>query len=309
MQLHASGRIDLDAPIKTWLPTFAEGDRAKIVVRDLLAHCAGFPAWKPYWKAKLPIAEAWRRIEREPLETAPRAKTRYSDIGVLLLGRILEKIEGESLDRIAQHLVFGPLGMKSTRFGPLPAGTSVAPTEVVPERGGVVRGRVHDENADALGGVAAHAGLFATANDVAIYCQALLAAHVADSEARASEANAARSTRKAGARAGFAPASVRLFTARAELVPGSSRGLGFDTASADTPAAIARVRRRSSAGTKLDASAFGHTGFTGTSFWCDPTRRLAIVCLSNRVHPTRKNRKISAFRRALHDLVVDALER
>jgi CubicO group peptidase (beta-lactamase class C family) len=154
----------------------------------------------------------------------------------------------------------------------------IAPTELDPWRGRVVHGEVHDENAAALGGVAPHAGLFSTAGDLAIFAQFLLDGGVACDERWLRGDTVAR------------------FARRSERVPGSSRALGWDTPS-----------EQSSAGRYFSAGSFGHTGFTGTSLWIDPERELFAVLLTNRVHPTRENRKIVELRPRFHDAVVRAL--
>jgi CubicO group peptidase (beta-lactamase class C family) len=231
----------------------------------------------------LPADEAKRRALEEvfalPLESSPGTATVYSDLGILLLGEILERLSGLPLDDLARERIFGPLGMTQTRYRPgsdlLPR---IAPTENDPWRGRMVHGEVHDENAAALGGVAPHAGLFSTAGDLAVFAQFLLDGGVS-CDARLLRGD-----------------TVKLFTSRAERVPGSSRALGWDTPS-----------EQSSAGRYFSAFSFGHTGYTGTSLWLDPKRDLFAVLLTNRVHPTRDNRKLIELRPRFHEAVVRSL--
>ena len=275
MALHSQGRLDLDAPVSRWIPAFRGPKRDKVRLRHLLTHSSGLPAWKPFYKTLEGKQAYLDAICRTPLETIPGSRYRYSDLGMILFGFCLEKIGGAPLDQLASELVFVPLDMRHTRFGPLPPEIAgVAATEDVPDRGGVLRGVVHDENAYAMGGIAGHAGLFSTADDLMHYLQCLLEAG-----------------RWKGKQV-FSKVTVRLFIRRAHVVKGSSRALGFDTAH---PGSIAG--RYASTGSIL------HTGFTGTSILVDFHKGIAVVILTNRVHPTRKRKGIRAFRTQVHDLV------
>jgi CubicO group peptidase (beta-lactamase class C family) len=279
------GRLDLEASIATYLPELRGDEKESIRVADLLAHSSGMLWWTDLYRrvGGVPAEEAERRaleeVFRLPLESAPGTATVYSDLGILLLGEILERLSGLPLDRLAAERIFRPLGMEETRYRP-PADLlpRIAPTELDPWRGRLVHGEVHDENAAALGGVAPHAGLFSTAGDLAVFAQFLLDGGV-----------------YGGARL-LRGDTIGRFTRRAERVTGSSRALGWDTPS-----------EQSSAGRFFSASSYGHTGFTGTSLWIDPERELFAILLTNRVHPTRENRKISELRPRFHDAVVRAL--
>jgi CubicO group peptidase (beta-lactamase class C family) len=283
------GRLDLEAGIATYLPELrrAQGgtEKANIRVADLLAHSSGMLWWTDLYRrvGGLPPPEAKRRALEEvfglPLESAPGTATVYSDLGVLLLGEILERLAGLPLDRLARERIFEPLGMTETRFRPgAELRPRIAPTELDPWRGRIVHGEVHDENAAALGGVAPHAGLFSTAGDLAVFAELMLGGG-ARGQARLLRGD-----------------TIDRFTRRADRVPGSSRALGWDTPSPE-----------SSAGRYFSASSFGHTGFTGTSLWIDPERELFVVLLTNRVHPTRENRGIAELRPRFHDAVARAL--
>lgn len=280
MLLAEHGQIELDAPVQRYLPAFAGAGKEKVTLRHLLTHSSGLPPFKRYFLESLPPGAIISRILQEPLEFEPGSETRYSDLGMILLAKIVESVSGQSLDRFCQEKIFAPLAMRDTYFNP-PAylASRIPPTEFDPWRGRMVHGVVHDENAFALGGVAGHAGLFSTANDLAAFLQMLL---------------------NDGTFAGeqlLKPATISQFTRRQNLVDGSTRALGWDTRSAEN----------SSSGGYFSIDAYGHTGFTGTSVWIDPGRRLFVILLSNRVHPARENRKIIRFRPRFHDVVMQAM--
>ena len=302
MMLVEEGALDISLPVSAYLPEFLDqapsGDerirRAPVTVTDLLAHSSGLPAWIQFYlefdpEARgLPLREARRlvfdRIMRATSDYEPRTDTVYSDNGILLLGEIIERVSGKTLDVLAEERLFGPLGMTRTRYRPPPAWLDrIAPTEDNPWRRRVVRGQVHDENTVVLGEVAAHAGLFSTTGDLGVFLQMLL---------NGGSMNGARLLR-AG--------TISRFTRRADVVPGSSRALGWDTPSRTSTGGP------SSAGEHFSASSFGHTGFTVTSIWVDPERELFAVLLTNRVYPTRENEGISRLRPAFHDAVIGAL--
>jgi len=284
MLLWERGLLDLKSPVCNQLPEFSGGGKEQVRIQDLLAHCGGLLWWTELYKQceGLSAAEAKRSylqaICELPLDYPPRTKAVYSDLGFLLLGEILERVAGTSLDALAAQEIFAPLGMDETCYRPPVAlRPRIAPTEHDAWRGRVVHGEVHDENAFGLDGVAPHAGLFSTARSLAPFARVFLNQGTHGGQRRLS------------------PETIRLFTTRANLVPGSSRTLGWDTPG-----------EGSSAGRCLSPSAFGHTGFTGTSLWIDPERDLFVVLLTNRVHPTRDNPAIADLRPALHDAVARA---
>jgi CubicO group peptidase (beta-lactamase class C family) len=223
----------------------------------------------------------------------PGTKAVYSDLGLILLGDVVEQLGGKALADLARERVTGPLAMADTLYRP-PAGlvARIAPTENDPWRGRVLRGEVHDENAFALGGVAPHAGLFGTCPDLARFATMLL------DEGRGP------------ARRLVSRATVELFTERAG-VPLASRALGWDTPANETGARSSTPGDPgyTAAGSLLSARSFGHTGFTGTSMWMDPERELYVVLLTNRVHPSRENNAIRAVRAQVCDAAVRALDR
>jgi len=266
----SEGRLELDAPVQRYLPEFRGAGKERVTVRHLLTHSSGLRADSPLWRQTPTADSALRFVLALPLDTAPGVRMVYSDMGAIVLGRVVERVLGGRLDRLAQRRIFQPLRMSSTRFRPPESWLArLAPTEYdTGWRKRIVRGEVHDEKAARMNGVAGHAGLFGSAVDLLTFGEWLL--------------------RSAG---------IREFTRRQEVVSGSSRALGWDTPSPN-----------SSAGTRLREGSFGHTGFTGTSIWIDPSRELVIVLLSNRVHPIRNNPRIGPLRIAVANAVVALLE-
>jgi CubicO group peptidase (beta-lactamase class C family) len=279
MKLIDAGKLSLDDYASKYLPHLAAGSKGRITIRHLLTHRAGFPPFKRFYLMCNSAAEALDSVYATELVAEPGDTTIYSDIGMITMGKIVEKIAGMSQAELLEKEFFGPLGMKNTMYNPPQSlWERVVPTEIdTVWRKALVRGIVHDENAALLGGVAGHAGLFSTASDLAIYAQMLLN----------------RGT-YGGVRY-LSGSTITEFTGtRAE---GQDRYLGWDMKSPTG----------SSAGTLFSPSSFGHTGFTGTSIWVDPERKLAVILLTNRVHPTRANQKIARVRPAVHDAVVRAL--
>ena len=282
MQVEA-GRVALDLPVSRYVPEWNAGPqpewRKGVTVRHLLTHSSGLPAHKDYFLTIHSEREAIARICNEPLEYEPGAKTVYSDVGFILLGGILERVTGRTLDQLARERIFAPLSMTSTLFNPPKALlTRIAPTENdATYRKRLLRGEVHDENAFAMGGAAGHAGMFATAPDLAAFCQLLL-----NGGSYAHQRLLSRAT-------------VAQFTAPEALAAGT-RTLGWMVPTAE-----------SASGRYFSAHSFGHLGFTGSSIWIDPDRQLFVILLTNRVYPTRTNDKIAAVRPALHDAIVEAL--
>jgi CubicO group peptidase (beta-lactamase class C family) len=268
--------LELDAPVQRYLPAFQGANKERVTIRHLLTHSSGLPAWRPLFREAATREQALALVDTTPLLRQPGDTFVYSDLGAIVLTQVVEAITGARLDAYLDTALFRPLGMAATRF--LPPGswrTRIAPTENDSSfRERILRGEVHDENAGRLDGVSGHAGLFAAAPDLVRFAQRMASADIRRLSASV----------------------VQAFTRRQSLPPGSSRALGWDTPSPN-----------SSAGTKLSASAFGHTGFTGTSIWIDPEQDLFIILLSNRVNPTRANTKILQVRRRVADLVVEAL--
>jgi serine-type D-Ala-D-Ala carboxypeptidase len=279
------GVLPLDASVSECLGEWRGQDRAGVTVRDLLAHSSGLPAYLPYFRDHTGRVEFEPAICHIPLEYLPRTQSVYSDLGFMLLGFIVEdcwrgaRAQGRldpaatlaaQFRKLASFVTSEPLAFNPPRAWR----DRTAPTELDSWRGRVLAGEVHDENAWALGGAAGHAGLFGTASAVGAFARAVL-------RTIAGENVLARS------------ATFREFI-QGSGVPGSSRALGWDT-----------MRPSSSCGTRLSATAIGHTGFTGTSLWIDWEKDLYVVVLTNRVHPTRENTRLKLIRPAFHDAVVD----
>ncbi len=284
--------LDLDAKIERYLPEWASGPqpawRHRVTVRHLLTHTSGLPAFKEYWRTTNSAVTAKRstnkqdtldKIFAEPLEYEPGTKEIYSDLGIILMAEIIERLTGRALDDLAKNYIFAPLGLKDTIYRPPKKfWPQIAPSEIDNNfRHRLVQGEVHDENAFAIGGVSGHAGLFSTAPDLAAFCQMLLNGGVYAHQRILQRATIAQ------------------FTAPQQLSNGT-RTLGW-----------AVPTEGGSSGHYFSAHSFGHTGFTGTSIWIDPDRELFVVFLTNRVHPTRENTKIQQVRPALHDAVMQAL--
>ena len=280
MQACDRGLIDPEDRLSRYFPEFQEGQKQQVALKHLLAHSSGLPAHLPLYAQASGKENVLQRILDTPLEHQPGSRSLYSDLGFILLGAVVERACGDSLDNLARERIFRPLGMGRTRFHP-PSDwrPRIAPTEDDPWRQRLLRGEVHDENAYAMGGVAAHAGLFGTAADLAVFCQALLNGGVY---------NHRRIVKRA---------TLETFTQRQADPRDSSRALGWDTPSPN-----------SSAGSRLSPQSYGHTGFTGTSLWIDPRRRLFIVFLTNRVHPSRNNTAIQSARREVADTVAEAVD-
>ncbi len=272
MRAVAAGLLDLEQPVADLAPAWRGPERARVTVRHLLDHSSGLPAHHPFWREVSASGEVEAAICVLPLDQPPGRAAVYSDVGFILLGLLMARALGQSLDALFDPIraSLGP----TLGFNPGPVlREGIAPTEFDPWRGRMLQGEVHDENAALLGGIAAHAGLFGTVQDVGAFARLVLATF---------EEPTVLGT----------PDVIVEFTRRSS-VPGSSRALGWDT-----------MLPTSSCGTKLTTRAIGHTGFTGTSLWIDPALDLYIALLANRVHPTRANDKWPAMRPGIHDAVV-----
>lgn len=270
--------IALDAPVQRYLPEFAGPGKEAVTIRHLLTHTSGLPAHRTLWTESETAEQARQIVLSTRLDTVPGTRYVYSDLGAMIAGWVIERVTGQSLDLYLQAQVFGPLGMVDTRYHP-PASdlARIAPTERDPWRNRHLRGEVHDENAFRLGGVSAHAGLFSTGADLARFAQMML---------NGGELGGARVVR---------PQTITEFT-RPQDPARSHRALGWETPNGTN-----------SAGRVLGCPAFGHTGFTGTSIWIDPSRDLFVVILTNRVNPTRANSRIAPVRTTIADAAAGAV--
>lgn len=278
MVLYERGLLDLEAPVAAIVPEFIGDDsrRREVTVRMLLAHSSGLPAYEKLFLRAAKRKDLVDAALKTELAGAPGSRMEYSDIGFIILGIALERIADESLDGFCQREIFGPLGMTHTTFNPAKALRDAIPPTADDRsfRNRVIQGEVQDENASVLGGVAPHAGLFSTAEDLAIFAHALIN----------------------GGDPILRPATVELFTRREDRPEGTSRALGWDTPSAP-----------SQSGKYFSPHSYGHLGYTGTSLWIDRERQISIALLTNRTWPDCQNKAIKKVRPEFHDAVVEAL--
>jgi CubicO group peptidase (beta-lactamase class C family) len=307
MLLHERGLMEIDAPIIGTVPEFkiaSDRRRQSVTFRMVLAHSSGLPAYEKLFLKVHSRNELLSAAFQTQLTADPGTRAEYSDIGFIILGAALERLAEESLVAFCQREIFGPLAMSNTTFNPaaelrpkIPptadertecgAGAPVRELPAPPSpscvslprprstfRDRIIQGEVQDENAFVLGGVAGHAGMFSTAEDLARFAHALLN----------------------GGAPILRPETVALFTRRESTPSGTSRALGWDTPSSP-----------SQSGKYFGPASFGHLGYTGTSLWIDPERQLSITLLTNRTWPDCSNQAIKEIRPKFHDAVFEAL--
>ncbi len=285
IKLTQTGHLGLHQTIGRYLPCLKGTDKATIQIQHLLYHTAGLPAYRPYFRilAGLPFGDREARLQafltQEPLESRVGDQVRYSDLGFMFLNWIVQTVSRMRLDRFVAEKIYKPLGLTDLFFidgikdSPQ---KRYAATERCPWRHQVMDGAVHDDNAYVMGGIAGHAGLFGTAGDLHRLIHELLCVY----HGRCSTV--------------FQPKMIQIFFNTRHH---QGRALGFDTPSATD----------SSAGRFFSPNSVGHLGFTGTSFWMDLERRVVVVLLTNRIHPSRDNDLIKAFRPRLHDAIMSHL--
>jgi len=275
MVLLEQGALRLDDQVGHFLPAYRETDKAALTVRQLLTHSSGIPGQQPLYREATRRDELLDAIRRLPLRFAPGTDVEYTSQGFMVLGQIIEAAADDPLDRFLTAAVLDVVGMNETLFNP-PADLRprVAATEVCPWRGRLVRGEVHDENACVLGGVAAHAGLFSTVDDLALLCGVLL-----------------REGASGRGRPLLSAATVAVMTRNHTSHLRLARALGWQ----------AKDVAGSPAGDLVSSGSYGHTGFTGTSVWIDPAADRFVVLLTNRVHPSRDNDALSRLRPLFHN--------
>ncbi len=256
MLLIERGQIRLSDPVSKYIPGYSANGKGRTTIEQLLRHRAGLIPDNALVDYLDGPEKAWQRINALPLQSGLDEKFVYSDVGFLVLGRIVEIVSGKPLDQFVREEIFQPLGMGRSGYQPSKKDTA-APTEK--EKGEWLQGIVHDPRARALGGVAGHAGLFSTADDVAIYAQTLLRGGLAPNGHQLLSA-----------------LTVRAMTDAAGTPSHERRGLGWDV---DTSYSAPR-------GSLFGPNGYGHTGFTGTSLWVDPETDTFVVILSNRLHPS-----------------------
>ncbi|MGA9291830.1 MAG: serine hydrolase domain-containing protein [Ignavibacteriaceae bacterium] len=278
------GLFKLDDRVSKFLPQFGVKGKEKVSIRNLLVHDSGLrpdiPSYKAFDSVKNKEQGVMNEIFNDTLIYPTGTEMVYSDLNFILLGKIIEKVTGTSLDKFCNENIFEPLDMNSTMFDPPKSLIGrIAPTENDNYwRHRQIRGTVHDETSQLLNGVAGHAGLFSTAGDIAKLLQMLLQKGIYKGKRY------------------IKSSTVEMFVKKQSDL--SSRALGWDTKSPE----------HSTAGNFFSSISYGHLGFTGTSVWTDPTRKLFVVLLSNRVYPTRNNEKIRKVRPEVHDAVINAIE-
>ena len=299
--LVADGAVDLDAPVSKFLPVFSERDKDAVTIRHLLTHSSGLKPWRGFHELLIqrerktgerllttPEAREFvlERVLRSGLVHEPGEAAVYGDLDFITLGAVIEAVSHQSLDAFVKERITAPLGMDETFFVPLgeqggvpdPLRRRIAATENCPWRERIVWGEVHDPNAWAMGGVAGHAGLFASIGDVMRFATTLLDVWHGRSEA-------------------LPPELLRSFFERQKLPEKSDWALGWDTPTAG----------QSTSGRHFSARSVGHTGFTGTSLWIDLEREAIVVMLTNRVHQVAKKSRFE-LRPLVHDLVREAFD-
>lgn len=280
MRLVDRGKLDLDAPVRRYLPRFSGGLKNQVTVRMLLDHTSGLKSYVPlYRKARGRRGRMIDLLYAQPLVRAPGDSAEYSDLNAMLLGLVIERVAGSSLDHVAEREVWQPLGMAHTRYR--------IPTRLKPRtvpsgiwRGHPVPGDVNDQNAVAMGGVSGHAGVFTTAADLARFAQVWLRGGMGPDGVWVT------------------PGTMRAFLSKS---PNSgSRLLGWDSPEFDG-------EEPSIFGTLISKAAYGHTGFTGTQVWIDPTNDLFLVFLTNRTFDPKARdslKGLKAIRTSLSDAAI-----
>lgn len=273
MLLYERGLLDLDAPAASSLPEFQQ---PAVTIRQLLAHSSGLPAYVKLFETARTRGELLHAACSTPLTHPAGTHAQYSDIGFILLGKILERLAREPIESFFHREIVVPLSLEQTQFNPPPAlATQIPPTEDDRTfRLRIIQGEVNDENASVMRGVAGHAGLFASAPDVVRFAECMLR----------------------GGSPILKPETVVLFTRRESSPAGTSRALGWDTPS-----------QPSSSGHHFSSRSFGHLGYTGTSLWIDPDRQLSVTLLTNRTWPDRSSQAIRRVRPLVHDAIIEAL--
>jgi CubicO group peptidase (beta-lactamase class C family) len=268
MRLVDSGRLSLDAPVRTYLSQFSGGLKDRVTIRMLLDHTSGLRSYIPFFKQTKTRAGAINLLYQERPVRHPGDTAVYSDLNAILLGLVLESVSGAPLDRLVTREVFEPLQLHGTTYRPVvSARRRTAPTALW--RGHPVQGQVNDPNAALLGGAAGHAGVFSTGMDLARYAQVWLRNGIGPSGQWVS------------------PATLRQFLTRG--AKSGPRLLGWDTPELDG-------KQPSLYGTLISESAYGHTGFTGTEIWIDPAHDLFLVFLTNGTFDPRGRNSHHALR-------------
>ncbi len=293
MQLYDNGKLNINDNVWLHIPEFANNGKEDIKITNLLLHNSGLKAWVPFYKTLTTRQQVLDEIYNMTPDYKTGTKFVYSDLNAVLLGLIVEKISGMSLDEYCRINIFEPLGMRSTTYLPKDNLKKLAvPTENDSYwRNRLLQGEVHDETAAILNGVSGNAGLFSNANDLYLFMKMML------------EKGKYYNPYSRGLKEEkFANADViGFFINKWETAAyNNSRGLGWDTKPEPTS-------YRTPCGEKFSNNSFGHTGYTGTSVWADADKNLIVIFLTNRVYPSRDNNGIREIRPEIHNMAVDLL--
>ncbi|KSU83467.1 CubicO group peptidase, beta-lactamase class C family [Fictibacillus enclensis] len=280
MKLYEQGKFQLDDPVYKYIPEFKENGKEKVTIRQLLTHTSGFEPFIPVYKMGTNREDRLHIILTYPLKNSPGTTYTYSDLNMITLGVLVERLSGKRLDEYVKEVITGPLKMRDTMYNP-PAYLKprIAATEYEPYiNRGMVWGEVHDENAWSLDGVAGHAGVFSSAHDLAVFAHMFL------------------QNGKYGHTRILKPSTVKLLEEnQLPQFPSDSHGLGWELDQGWYMDALS------------DATTLGHTGFTGTTMVISPKNQTVVLTLTNRVHPTRTMPSINPVRRDVARAAADAI--
>ncbi len=291
MQLYDKGKLNINDNVSLYIPEFATQEKGDIRISNLLLHNSGLKAWIPFYKTLKTKEEVLNTIYNINLDYPTGSKFVYSDLNAVLLAKIVEKVADMSFDEYCRVNIFQPLGMKSTTFNPSDALKQLAlPTENDTYwRNRLLQGEVHDETAAMLGGVSGNAGLFSNARDLLKFMEAMLA------KGKYYNPYSRGLKEETLVSADVVPIFIKKWDSPKY---NNSRGLGWDTKPEPTS-------YRAPCGEKFSENSFGHTGYTGTSVWCDVDKELIVIFLTNRVYPSRDNNGIREIRPEVHNMAVD----
>lgn len=275
MMLVDEGHIHLQDAVSYYIPAFAKNHKEDIKIIHLLTHSSGLVADRPFHLKQLSKEEVINAICEESVESRPHEKVVYSDLGMIILFHIIEKVTDQLFEEYVQHKIFEPLEMHETMFKPTFEANRFAATEYCNKRKEYKRGIVHDEKADSIGGVSGHAGVFSTAIDLAKYASMI------------------ENDGKYNGKQILSNAAVQLTKRNFTQWLQKNRGLGWE---------LTDLHEYPSCGDLFSPSSYGHTGFTGTSLWFDPEIHLHIILLTNRVHFGRQNH-IQRIRPIVHNMI------